>query len=118
MRCLWCHKDVDDGWTMCPDCGGELDPDLTTGASAPTYRPAGAKPFDPFVIVSVRRMTASGPLVVLGAVVAFTDGDELLATFLPDGTGLAVRAARFRVPPHVRGDQTYVTRAALLDRLS
>ena len=52
---------------MCPDCGGELEPDLTTGATAPTYRPAGAKPFDPFVIVSVRRMTASGPLVVLGA---------------------------------------------------
>ena len=66
MRCLWCHKDVDAGWAVCPDCGGELVSDLTTGQALPAYRPAGAKPFDPFVVASVRRMTASGPLVVLG----------------------------------------------------
>ncbi|HEV3354264.1 MAG TPA: hypothetical protein VG076_15145 [Acidimicrobiales bacterium] len=66
MRCLWCHKDVDPGWTLCPDCGGELVPDLTTGGTLPTYRPVGAKPFDPFVLASIRRMTAKGPLVVLG----------------------------------------------------
>ena len=113
---------------MCPDCGGDLDPDLKTGTAAPAYRPAGVKPFDPFVIVSVRRMTASGPLVALGAngrieanlvpsgdtvvchdiegpalfslkryepvggaVVALTGDDEPLATYLPEGTGLAVR---------------------------
>jgi hypothetical protein len=66
VRCLWCHKDVDEGWTMCPDCGGELVADLTTGGTVPAYRPAGTKPFDPFVIASVRRMAMSGPLVVLG----------------------------------------------------
>jgi len=32
----------------------------------PRYRPAGEPPFDPFVIASVRRLTATGPLVVLG----------------------------------------------------
>ena len=66
MRCLWCHKDVDAGWAVCPDCGAELEPDLTTGGTLPAYRPAGTKPFDPFVIASVRRMALLGPLVVLG----------------------------------------------------
>ena len=67
MRCLWCHKDVAAGWALCPDCGGELEPDLTTGGTLPSYRPAGAEPFKPFVMASVRRFTPGGPLVVLGA---------------------------------------------------
>jgi hypothetical protein len=40
--------------------------DATSGGSQPSYRPAGTKPFDPFVIASVRRMAIAGPLVVLG----------------------------------------------------
>jgi hypothetical protein len=67
VRCLWCHKDVDAGWALCPDCGSELRPDLTTGAALPTFRPAGEPPFEPFVIASVRRFTPGGPFVVLGA---------------------------------------------------
>jgi len=113
---------------LCPDCGGELVPDLTTGGSLPAYRPAEAKPFDPFVIASVRRMALSGPPVVLGVdgrieanlvshddavvcrdldgsalfslkryrpvfggTVAINGFAEPLATFLPDGLGMAVR---------------------------
>ena len=34
--------------------------------TVPRYRPAGERPFDPFVIASVRRMTETGPLLVLG----------------------------------------------------
>ena len=40
--------------------------DLTTGASLPTYRPPDATPFEPFVVASIRRMAAGGPMVVLG----------------------------------------------------
>lgn len=79
MRCLWCHKDVGEGWAVCPDCGGELVADLTTGVSLPAYRPAGTKPFDPFVIASIRRMAESGPLVVLGV------NGRIEANLVPNG---------------------------------
>jgi hypothetical protein len=66
VRCLWCHKDWPAGWALCPDCGSELEADLTSGAATPAYRPAGTKAFDPLATVTVRRMTPSGPLVLLG----------------------------------------------------
>ena len=66
MRCLWCHKDVEEGWAFCPDCGGDLVGDAAAGAGTARYRPAGATPFDPFVIASVRHVSATGPLVVFG----------------------------------------------------
>ena len=66
MRCLWCHKDVVAGWALCPDCGSTLEAGPAGERMVPQYRPASEKPFDPFVIASVRRMTPTGPLVVLG----------------------------------------------------
>ena len=50
MRCLWCHKDVAAGWALCPDCGSTLEAGPAGDGIVPVYRPAGEKPFDPFVI--------------------------------------------------------------------